>query len=303
MRARYMLGINNCFAVKRFVKPEEWMKIVREVLELDIVQFSLDLLDPLLYSRSGRYEAYKVRANSEEYEVKIDTCFTGLAAYSFNLLGHPDPYVRADGLEWHLKAIELTTIMGARGYGGHISALTMQDYEDRNRRKKMLERVIEGVKVLRRKSEEEGHEFLLWEPMPIAREPPHTIKEAEEILERANEGRGVPLKYCVDLGHTCAKDVRRREDRDPYEWLRRLARDIPVLHVQQTDGKGDRHWPFTEKYNRRGIIKPDKVLEALDEGGSKGTVLVFEIIHAFEESEKRVVDDLEETVRYWKEYL
>ena len=39
-------GVNLSFAVKRWVEPHVWAKIVRETLGLDLVQFTYDLLDP-----------------------------------------------------------------------------------------------------------------------------------------------------------------------------------------------------------------------------------------------------------------
>ena len=41
----FRLGINTCFAVKRWPEPEEWAAIVRDDLGLDLVQHSLDLAD------------------------------------------------------------------------------------------------------------------------------------------------------------------------------------------------------------------------------------------------------------------
>ena len=43
MRAR--LGINTCFAVKRWPRPRDWAPIVRWQLGLSLVQHSLDLVD------------------------------------------------------------------------------------------------------------------------------------------------------------------------------------------------------------------------------------------------------------------
>ena len=41
----YQLGINTCFAVKRWPQPERWARLVRDELRLDLVQHSLDLVD------------------------------------------------------------------------------------------------------------------------------------------------------------------------------------------------------------------------------------------------------------------
>ena len=42
------LGINNCFAVKRWTETEEWCRIVAEEFKIKNVQFSFDLLDPII---------------------------------------------------------------------------------------------------------------------------------------------------------------------------------------------------------------------------------------------------------------
>lgn len=47
----FRLGINNCFAVKRWPEPERWAAIVRERLGLDLVQHSFDLVDLTVSSR------------------------------------------------------------------------------------------------------------------------------------------------------------------------------------------------------------------------------------------------------------
>ena len=42
----FTLGMNTCFAVKRWPEPEEWARIVAEEFGLKSVQFSFDLMDP-----------------------------------------------------------------------------------------------------------------------------------------------------------------------------------------------------------------------------------------------------------------
>jgi sugar phosphate isomerase/epimerase len=138
--------------------------------------------------------------------------------------------------------------------------------------------------------------------MPILREPPCTIKGAKEVLKKINKRSKIPIKLAIDTGHQCTIGAK-GEDNDVYAWLRALASESPVIHIQQTDGKGDRHWPFTKEYNEVGIIEPDKVIRAIDESGAKEVYLMLEIIHAFEESEERVLSDLRESFRYWSNII
>ena len=40
------LGVNNCFAVKKWPMPRDWAQICSADLDIDLVQFSFDLFDP-----------------------------------------------------------------------------------------------------------------------------------------------------------------------------------------------------------------------------------------------------------------
>jgi len=180
--------------------------------------------------------------------------------------------MRTDALNWYANAINVTSRLGVKVTGGHVAALSCSDYADTEKRRFMRRILIENLQHLSSLAAYKGLELFLWEPMPLLREPPCAIDDAKHLL-------------------------------NVYAWLSELASESPVIHLQQTDGKGDRHWPFTEKYNETGIIKPDRVLDAIEKSGAKEVFLALEIIHPFEASETEVLDDLEKSVRYWKDYV
>lgn len=94
------------------------------------------------------------------------------------------------------------------------------------------------------------------------------------------------------------------EDGNPYKWLEKLGSKTTTLHVQQTDKSSSRHWPFTEKYNKLGIIEAPRVIEAIEKSGNKEIVLILEIFHPpFEPTDSQVVDDLKKSVEYWRQYM
>ena len=178
----------------------------------------------------------------------------------------------------------------------------MSDFEDRARREYLYDFLVDALGFLSLRAKQAGLKYLLWEPMPVLREAPATIRQALDLHNRANKHAAVPISFCLDLGHQCAVGVS-GEDRDPYAWLRQLGGLCPCIHLQQTDGQGDHHWPFTEHFNREGIIRPDKVREALQKGGARDAVLVFEIIHSFEADEAQVIKDIRESVEYWRPHF
>ncbi len=128
MRAR--LGVNNCFAVKRWPRPGDWAAIVKNDLGLDTVELSLDLLAGPDTPAGRDRLAEQTRVALVRHGLRADTVFTGLAAYSLNLLMHPDAEYRAAARRWYKQVIDLTAQLGATAVGGHVGSLTVPDAAD-----------------------------------------------------------------------------------------------------------------------------------------------------------------------------
>jgi sugar phosphate isomerase/epimerase len=300
--ANLRLGINTCFAVKRWPEAPEWAEIVGTKLDLDLAQFSFDLVDPRVRQSVRTRKSLEARDAAKASGVEIHSTFTGLGAYSFNLLMHPDIGMRSDALDWYEQAVTMTSDMGVDGTGGHVASMSYGDYNNRTRHKYMLDQLIESLQHLSRIAADMGQKFLLWEPMPVPREPPCTIADAKSLYRKVNKGSGVPINFCMDTGHQCTYCECGR-DTDTYAWLREIGPMSPAIHLQQTDGGLDNHWPFTPEYNKRGIIKAEKIIEAIDDSGAGDVSLLLEIIHPFEANEEGVLEDLAASVAYWKEYI
>jgi len=297
--AKIKLGVNNCFAVKRWPEPEEWCRIVAEDLGLKYVQFTFDLIDPRVSQPARGKMSRKIRRVAKDYGIEIYTTFFGLAFYSFNQLLHPDIGIRQDALRWCEEAVFMTAELGARATGGPLASLSMKDFNTPSRREYLTNQLVESLHHLSHLAAIEDQEFFLWEPTPIAREMSHTMEEAKSFHKKVNERAAIPIKFCLDVGHQCATDTAGR-DRDPYAWLKEFAPIAPVIHIQQTDGKLDTHWPFTEEYNKKGIIEPEKIVKAIRDSGADEVYLFLEILHPFEVDERKVIEDIKESVTYWK---
>lgn len=92
-------------------------------------------------------------------------------------------------------------------------------------------------------------------------------------------------------------------DRDPYQWLERLGKQAPVVQLQQTDGQADRHWPFSTRNNPTGIIKPERVLAALDASGADEVALILQIVPGAGQDDEQVLTELRQSVQHWKSAL
>jgi sugar phosphate isomerase/epimerase len=297
MRAR--LGINNCFAVKRWPEPADWAPIVAD-LGLDTVELSLDLLTGPDTPTGRDRMAERTRAALDRYGLRADTVFTGLAAYSLNLFMHPDAEYRAAADHCYREAIDLAARLGATAVGGHVGALSVPDGSDPARRAERWAGLREHLAELAAYAHQCGLDHLLVENLVTDREPSSMVLIEDLCTERTVAH--APIKLCLDLGHPFASGAA-GPDADPYAWLKHFGPRVPEIQLQQTDGLGDRHWPFTEEHNAGGRVDPGLVLDILADAGAADVLLILEVIPAFEADDRQVVGDLRASVQVWARAL
>jgi D-erythrulose 1-phosphate 3-epimerase len=294
MRAR--LGINNCFAVKRWPRPGDWAHVVRDELDLDLVELSLDLIDDIGTPAERERAAEHILEALSQYRLQADTTFTGLAAYSQNLLMHPDPERRRAAVDSYAAVIDLTARLGARGTGGHVGAMSVPDWSHAVRRAERWSGLRAGLAELTRYARVAGLDYFLVENLASCREP-STMSGLESLLTDG-DSEHVPVRLCLDLGHQCVPGTS-GPDRDPYAWLQHFGSRLAEVQLQQSDGAGDRHWPFTSERNGAGRIDPGRVLDTLADSGAGDVLLILEIIPAFEQDDAEVIADLRASARHW----
>jgi len=302
VRPTLHLGINTCFAVKRWPEAEQWMTIVADDLGLQHCQVSLDLFEPGLDPEMASATAKAIVKAADHSGVSLHSTFTGLAGYSANLLLHPEPEARLAAMRWFERAIDLTGDMGAGGTGGFLGAFSVNDAADPWRRDSRVEWLQAGMRTLSERASRAGLSFLLFENMAVPREYGFTIPESHHLEELGANGP-VPWVLCLDLGHPCALTTGSPSD-DPLNWLGEAWRHTPVLQMQQANRGGDFHWPFTPERNAEGLLSPSAVVEALyAKTDATDIYLFFEIIHPAEFPDDQVLSDLRQSVECWTEAI
>ena len=296
----FRLGINTCFAVKRWPAPREWAAVVREELGLDLVQHSLDLVDIETDDWDLRRQASELRHACEQSGLDLHSTFTGLAAYSANLLLHPHPLRRDRALGWFRRVIDFTAAAGAESTGGHVGAYSVTDWRDRGRRDELWRGLQASLGTLAAHAHAEGLSSLMVENLAAAREP-STIAGLHSLLTPGDDAH-VPVVACLDVGHQCVTGST-GDEADPYAWLKQLGKFAPVVQLQQSDAVADHHWPFTPEANRNGRIEAGRVLRAIEESGASEVALILEVIPPFEADDDQVIGDLRTSVKYWREAL
>lgn len=294
----YRLGINLGFAVNKFIEPEVWSQIVAEDLGLRYVQLVADLLNPFWDKEYLAGQVKRIRKSTQENNINIESLFTS-AFTRVNHLMNPDAEARKMWYQWFERFLEIGSEFGAKNIGSHFGIMTFHTYENEQLRESILNEGIEGWQKLSFRAKELGYEELIFEPMSVPREMGNTIAKARYLMERVNENCGAPMKICLDVGH--APDP---SERDPYLWVKALAADSPVIHLQQTVLNKSNHSPFTEEYNRDGIIQREKLMDCVREAGCTDALFAFEISHREHcDCENRIIPDLKASVDYFREVI
>lgn len=301
MAPQLHLGINSCFAAKRWPEPERWVPIVTKELGLDHCQVTLDLFDPGLHPEQTRGYSEELRQCAQLHGLSLHSTFTGLSAYSSNLLLHPSAAQREAAEQWFGRAIALSADLGVKGTGGFLGALSLADANDAARRSILQGSLEQSLGRLAAVAHEQGLEFLLFENMAVQREFGHCIEEAQ-LLESFGGDHSPPWILCLDLGHPCALQTGTPSD-DPLAWIRAPWRNVPVFQIQQANRGGDHHWPFTTEHNTQGLLDATAVVRELRASTWEEVYLFLEIIHSPEYPDGKVLDELKESVEHWRSSL
>ena len=294
----FRLGINTCFAVKRWPRPTDWAPIVRDELGLDLVQHSLDLVDTEAGQAELRREATALHGACDSAGLALHSTFTGLAAYSSNLLLHPEPAWRSRAMEWYRRVIDFTAAAGAASTGGHVGACSVAEWRDPRLRAERWQELQASLRLLAADARRAGLDSLMIENLAAVREP-SSMANVRSLLTDGDADH-VPIVLCLDVGHQCVPGATGAEA-DPYAWLAQLGSFASVVQLQQSDAVADHHWPFTPAANRSGRIEANRVLRAIEASGATEVALILEIIPPFEADDDQVVDELRVSAEYWRQ--
>ena len=288
------LGINLSFAIKRWVEPPVWARLVRETLGLELVQFTYDLLDPWWPTASRRSMTAEVRKAAADWGLKIDSAFSGLANYCFDGLLHADPAGRSASLEWWKRAFDVAAEIGAKASGGPLGALSALDASDPKRREQRYQDLLRAVVDLSKAAKVAGLERLQVECTPLTRELLHTVEEGKRFLQDLDGRCAVSVKLLVDIGHALYQPLYGPGARMP-EWLNGLGDSIGAFHLQNTDFQSDSHWGWPDE---RGRFDLAAFAREVRSAGLENVPAFLEIIYPFELADEAVLRNITSSVMH-----
>ena len=278
------VGVNLCFAIKRWPEPEEWTRIAADELGVSTVQFTMDLIDPWWPESDRAAMAGRVREAAGSRGIAIHSVQIGLAGYTYNGLLHPDETARRIAAEWWRRSIDLAAELGAGAAGGPIGALSVADAASPERREALYAEVVGRLGGLADHAKRSGLEALLVEPTPLPREIPSTIDEAKRLVADTSGG-AVPLRFVIDVGHALYRPLY-GENASLVPWLTELRDHIGVLHLQNHDYRADAHWGWPDA---RGSYDPAGFHREVSEAGLDHLPVFVEVFSPFEQADDEIV--------------
>ena len=200
---RIYLVLDNCFAIKRWIKPSEWMELVKD-LGFNYAQASTDNeIDPLFSPADYMDDWFKeVKRYEKITGVKVVNFYTGYQTYRTVGLAHHDERVRRKLIDgWFKPLIRHIADLKAAGIGFSYFAMPDEVLQEPSKYRERTEIIIGILGDLSRYAYENGKVQVSFEQMYAPHQPPWTIEGTRSYLKKIYGVYGKPLYVTLDVGH------------------------------------------------------------------------------------------------------
>jgi len=266
------------------------------------VMFNVDLIDPNWSWETQKKICDETLEACAKYGVKIFASFGGHHNHQ-HYIGHYDKGAQREAVKFFKNAVRQTAYLGGKSFGTCFAIMTVRCDSDPVLRKLIMDRAFESYAEIAEYAAEVGLEALAYEMTSISRETCATFEENDYVLEKCS-GMAVPMRICLDMGHRNNRG--KNGENNHLEWIRRYADNCDVIDCQQTDLSASHHWPFTNEYNKKGVIRGDEIVKVINESSTtdRDILLAFELrSSAFYPQEDSHLDILRASVDYWRNYV
>ena len=202
MDPKIYLGIDNCFASKRWVRPAEWLKLIRS-LGLRYIEASADTeCDPLYMGPAfTRDWIMAVQRGCEEMDMVVKNLYSGHGTYATCGISHYDGrVVRRFRDGWMKAQMDTARALGA-GFGFFAHGFEELLLQDDARYEEALDRLCDVLADLARYAKKIGMAYVGLEQMYSPHQPPWTIAGTKRLLREVYARAEAPFYITADLGH------------------------------------------------------------------------------------------------------
>lgn len=199
---RVYLTLDNCFAVKRWTLPSEWMSVTRD-LGIRYLEASTDNECDPFYGGEQYLQDWsdQVRRHQERTGVRVVNFCTGHSTYRTIGLLHPDQrVVRRIVEDWIKVMIRVSGKLGA-GLGFYFHAVPDSALQSPELYRQLQERLVGAMAEVIDYAAQQGAGPILLEQMYSPQQTPWTISGSLEYLRAVLRKTGAPSYILIDTGH------------------------------------------------------------------------------------------------------
>ncbi len=295
----YTLSVNTNPFVNRYAEPEDLIRTLTQDVGIGHIQLVHEFINPSWDAKTINRLTARMAKSCAIYKANITSIMTGPYG-RLNHFGHPDEDVREYYLRWFKTMADVAADLNCPAIGSQFAILTYADHDDTERNRSIMEKALACWHKLAEHAQRRGLKYLFWEPMSVSREFGHTLKTTQDLQEWITASNpAIPLVPMIDIDHGDVSSAN-KADIDPYAWAKLFASQSPIIHIKQSSMNKGGHWPFTAQHNEGGRIQPEKLLQAMQAGGSQTNELCLEL--SFKEREpadRAVVAAITESVAFW----
>ncbi|MDO4548945.1 MAG: TIM barrel protein, partial [Clostridia bacterium] len=217
---KLFLAMDNCFAIKRWITPDQWFPLIKEMGAKSIEASTDNEVDPLFLPSSYLDDwVARVKALEIEHDMRVRSFFTGYQTYRTAGLAHPDERVRTKLIEdWFKPLICKAGQLGA-DIGFSFHAVCEEELNSPEKYALAIRRSNECFAHLAQFAWDHNQVSLCCEQMYAPYQPPFTIEMARRMLKEIYDIAGKPFYIANDVGHM----VGQRRYRMPTEQTIALA--------------------------------------------------------------------------------
>lgn len=269
------LSIDNCFASKRWTRPQDWMRVISD-FGVHYVEASADNeCDPLYMDENYLNDwVNEIRKYAPEYQINIANLYSGHGTYSTLGLAHTDPR-NADKMlyGWLCRMLSTAAELNC-GLGFFCHAFDQSTLQDPEQYRNALADLTKRLAILAQHGGKQNVGAIGVEQMYTPHQVPWRIPDAKELLRNIKQLSGNNFYLTIDTGHQCGQHKFLRPDREKLEQITAL--------FQQTH-RFDGIW-----------LGPEKVYEMVRAGAS-----VQEIEEIFDEYPYLFAQESDSCVYEW----
>ena len=211
------LVLDNCFAIKRWVKPSIWMQVGSD-LGIKYMQASTyNEIDPLFsseqYMNSWAEEAKKAE---EKHGIKIVNFYTGYQTYRTIGLAHQNETNKSKLINsWFHRMIDFSSQFKA-GLGFFMFALTEEVLQNSEKYKITSQTFFNNMSEIASYAKQKNVQ-ISFEQMYTPHQPPWTINQSLDYLRNIYKIAQSPSYITIDVGHQVGQNKFRKPDKSTIE--------------------------------------------------------------------------------------